>query len=210
MKNLLSAVVGVLSSGILFFGVSQAAVLEDAILWGYEEGLTSFSTTSSFRAYDSLRRDEAAKFLIEFSNIYGSALSNSTTNCSFNDLDKSRPDLQNYVSQACQKGILQGSNGKVMPDQQLTNAQIVTTVVRIMAGYQSEYNVTHWADNYYKKAQELWLDMSKFWDKDAATTRGNVIMLLYNAKNWGNSSYESSSNTEMDKILQELLDILEG
>jgi hypothetical protein len=134
---------------------ANAAVLEDAILWGYQEGLTSFSTSQTFRPYDTLRRDEAAKFLIEFSKLYGSSLNSSTSTCSFSDISLSRPDLQGYVSEACQRGILQGSNGKVMPNQQLTNAQIVTTIVRILAGYQSEYNVAHWADNYYKKAQEL-------------------------------------------------------
>ena len=97
-----------------------------------------------------------------------------------------------------------------MPDQKLTNAQIITTVVRILDNgkLQSEANVAHRADNYYKRAQELWLELTLFWNKDATTTRGNVIMLLYDAYEGG--GYETSGNKELDDILRELLDILEG
>ena len=76
-------------------------------------------------------------------------------NCDFKDINQSRSDLTTYVNLACQAGILKGDNGYVMPTQNLTNAQAVTVVVRIMDGMQSEANVAHRADNYYKRAQEL-------------------------------------------------------
>jgi hypothetical protein len=145
------------SFGLLTFSFTHAAILEDAIQWGYDEGLTSFSTNSTFRPHDSLRRDEAAKFLIEFAKVNGNYLEYVNFSCSFKDINKSRSDLKNYVNEACGKNILKGSNGYVMPDQKLTNAQIITTVVRILDNgkLQSESNVSHWADNYYKRAQGL-------------------------------------------------------
>jgi len=49
------------------------------------------------------------------------------------------------------------------------------------------------------------LDISSFWSKDTATTRGNVMMLLYAASG---GKFGSTGNSDVDKILQELLDIL--
>lgn len=124
---------------LLASGFTQAAVLQDAIQWGYDQGLTSFSTTSTFRAYDTLRRDEAAKFFVEFAQLQNSTMNlNYNLNCDFKDINQARSDLKGHINTACQLGILKGSNGNVFPQQNLTNAQAVTVAVRIIDGLQSE------------------------------------------------------------------------
>ena len=205
MKKILLSTFGF---GLLAFSFVNAAILQDAIQWGYDEGLTSFSTSSTFRPNDTLRRDESAKFFVEFARLQNTITNLSyNLNCDFRDINLSRSDLRTYVSNACQMGFLKGSNGHVMPDQRLTNAQAITIVVRILDNgrLQSETNVSHRADNYYKRAQDLWLDLTHFWSKDTATTRGNVMMLLYAASG---GRIGTTWNNDMDRILQELLDIL--
>jgi hypothetical protein len=100
--------------------------------------LTSFSTTNTFRAYDTLRRDEAAKFFVEFARLNGDVNYSYGSNCSFYDLYKSWSDLKTYVTDACSYGFLKGNGNYVLPDQKLTNAQTITVVVRMIDGYQSE------------------------------------------------------------------------
>jgi hypothetical protein len=56
---------------------------------------------------------------------------------------------------------------------------------------------------------ELGLDISKFWEKDVAASRGNVMMLLYNAANGASISGGTSGNGSVDNILQQVVDILE-
>jgi hypothetical protein len=140
----------------LLISFSSATALQDAITWGYDEGLTSFDTTSTFRPNDTLRRDEAAKFFDEFMDTNGIiGYPNGSSTCSFYDINKSRSDLKDYVIDACKYGFLKGNGNYIMPDQKLTNAQAVTVIIRIIDGYQSESNLSHWANNYYMRAREL-------------------------------------------------------
>ena len=205
MKKLTQLFGSLLGVSLLSLWLTHATSLEDAILWGYDNGLTIYTTAVDFRAHDSLRRDEAAKFLVEFAKLNGNSLNTVSSSCSFNDTDKARPDLKGYLQDACRAGILKGNGNYIMPDQKLTNAQIVTTVVRIMDGRQSEANVSHRADNYYIQAQNLWLSLTNFWSKDSATTRENVMLLLYDAYNGGSDSWSKNIND----ILQQLVNILD-
>lgn len=202
-----------LAFALLFWAVSftSATSLADAIQWWYDQGLTKYSTSSSFRAYDTMRRDEAAKFFVEFMDAWDYRNSIYTRgDCYFSDLRRASSDLLDYISDACHYNIVRGSNGKFLPDHSLTNAQAVTIVVRIIDGWQSESGGTHWADKYYKRAKELWLDISRFSAKDNPATRGNVMMLVYDAAHGGDSStWESSGDKDFDKILKSLTDILD-
>ena len=129
-KLLLSA----FSFGLLTFNFINAVSLQDAIQRGYENGLTSFSTSSTFRPYDTLRRDEAAKFFMQFARLQNTTMDPNLYNpsCNFYDINKSWSDLKTYVQNACSYGFLKGNNGYVLPDTMLTNAQAVTIVVRIL------------------------------------------------------------------------------
>ncbi|MDR2191193.1 MAG: hypothetical protein LBP53_08800 [Candidatus Peribacteria bacterium] len=53
---------------------------------------------------------------------------------------------------------------------------------------------------------ELGLDISKFWNKDGVASRGNVMMLLYNAYNGGKGT---TGKGNVEDILQQIVDILE-
>jgi hypothetical protein len=91
--------------------------------------------------------------------------------------------LKDIVVESCRLGIFQGSNGKFYPAGKLTNAEGVAVLSRIVAGFQPE-NGSHWADNYYNRANELnLLDNVNMNNKDGLATRGNVIISLYNASN---------------------------
>jgi hypothetical protein len=126
-------------AGSFLLGATHAAVLQDAIQWGYEKGLTSYNTSTAFKPNDTLRRDEAAKFLVEFAGLKEKAPThNYNLSCDFKDINNARSDLKSYVNTACQMEILKGNAGNVRPEQKLTNAQAITVVVRIIDGYQSE------------------------------------------------------------------------
>jgi hypothetical protein len=121
-----------------FINLTNAAILQDAIQWGYDQGLTRYSNSTDFRAYDTLRRDEAAKFFVEFARLNGNMNYAYGNSCSFYDLNASRSDLKTYVTDACSYGFLKGNGNYIFPSQNLTNAQTITVVVRMIDGYQSE------------------------------------------------------------------------
>lgn len=190
-------------------GSSFALVLDDAILRGYQQGLTQYRSSSQFRPYDTLRRDEAAKFFVKFAEGQGQK-AKSQESCRYTDERAMIPDLRSYVVDACRYQIIKGAQGKYFPADQLSNAQAVTIIVRILAGAQAETRVAHWSDNYYAKAKELWLDLSNFHVKDNPTTRGNVMMLMHAAAQLKHTQvWEKSGDREVDRILQSLTDILD-
>jgi hypothetical protein len=60
------------------------------------------------------------------------------SDCSFSDLDQAWPDLQETIKKACMLGLFQGSQGRFLPQEPLTNAQAVAVLMRLLQGYEAE------------------------------------------------------------------------
>lgn len=103
--------------------------------------------------------------------------------------------------ESCKLGLFQGSNGKFKPQNQLTNAQAITVLVRLLAENQSEVWLSHRADNYYSKANELGvLQNVSMNSKNNTATRGNVGIVIYNGKA-GNIKKEGKTQSKELKII---------
>ncbi|MEI6426312.1 MAG: hypothetical protein WCO66_03065 [Candidatus Absconditabacteria bacterium] len=196
-------------ASILFLGGFTLAntQLDQAISWMNTNGLTKFTNATDFMATKSLRRDEATKFFVQYATeILGRTPDTSKTSCNFSDLSKARPDLKDLIKESCQLGLFQGTNGKFMPTQSLTNAQAITVLIRMIDGQKDETQ-GHFAQKYFEKAQELGimngLLLNSTANFDKLTTRGEVGILLYNSSNLDNTGAvspiipNSSSNKEI-------------
>ena len=195
-----------------FVGASE---LSDAVQWGHDNGLTKYSTIGDFWAYDSIRRDEVTKFLVKFNDIMGVQTEDNSLSCEFSDLNQAWGDLHDIIKQACRLGIIKGAHGKVMPADNLTNEQIVTMVVRVVMGMQDESKSSNWSDPYYEIIKNLDIDVSDFEQRWNTASRGAVLTLLYRVMQKGheflNYYYDhKDSMSELDKKLQNLLDILDS
>ncbi len=157
--------------------------LQEAILWMYEKWLTIFNEPVSFMASNWLRRDEAAKFFVQYAKeVMGKTPDYSKKWCTFNDLNQAWSDLKDVIVESCQLWLFQWHNGKFMPTQQLTNAQAITVFMRLLEWYKDE-SWTHFANNYYESAHAQWflrdtpLDNKAYFDN--YTTRWNVAKMLF-------------------------------
>jgi hypothetical protein len=54
------------------------------------------------------------------------------TQCKFSDTNNSWSDLKDIVIESCKLGLFQGSKGKFSPKNQLTNAQAIAIIIRII------------------------------------------------------------------------------
>ena len=191
----------------IFFGLSvipvQAVSLKEVVERWEEKGLTRFSTVADFMPYQGLRRDESTKFLVQYAHLIGYRPAEINSDCSFSDLSLAWQDLIPYIQEACELGIMKGSRGKVMPDEKLTNEQIVAMVMRIAIGFMDEENSARWSDEYYDAIKMFDVNTYPFTSREAETQRGNVLTLLYEM-----FQGKLVQNTELDKKLQELLDLL--
>ena len=89
------------------------------------------------------------------------------TNCSFSDLSLACRDLVPYIQEACELGIIKGAGGKVMPDEKLTNEQIIAMVMRISIGFMYENSSERWSDEYYNAIKIFDVNTYPFTSRDA-------------------------------------------
>ena len=134
MKKLLLSAFSFWLLAFCFTLTTQAANINDAVSWAYDQGLTKYNSASSFQQNNALRRDEAAKFYVEFAKSLGKTEytvdASSCTN--FTDMQKAAPDLRAYIVEACRMGIFKGGKGRFYPSDKLSNEQAVTVLMRIV------------------------------------------------------------------------------
>lgn len=162
---------------------SNLPELNQAISWMYEKWLTVFNEPESFMASRWLRRDEAAKFYVQYAKqVMWKTPDYSKQWCNFKDLNEAWSDLKDIIVESCQLWLFQWNNWKFMPTQQLTNAQAITVFMRLREWYKDE-SWTHFANNYYESAHAQWflydtpLDNRENFDR--YTTRWDVAKMLF-------------------------------
>lgn len=176
-----------------------------AIDYLYANGLTKFSTTTSFMAGQSLRRDEAAAFFSRLArDILWITPDTSIRECyNFTDLSLGYKDLQGEMMAWCQLWLFKGSNGKFMPTASFTNAQALTVLIRLI-DWVKEESWSHRAENYLNTAKSLWLTNGLSADNksnlDRPITRWDVAKLIeagatYKSSIAGNTT-STNNNTE--------------
>ena len=156
--------------------------LKKAIQWMYNNWLTKRKTAKEFNYSRSLRRDEAAKFLVEYAKTILKLTPNYKEGCVFYDLDNASSDLKHSLVEACWLWIFKWNKWYVKPDENLTNAQAITVFMRLIRGKKDE-SWKHYADRYYTDAWNLWLlsgtplGYKKNYDEYAS--RWDVALMLY-------------------------------
>ncbi|USN56138.1 MAG: S-layer homology domain-containing protein [Candidatus Peribacteria bacterium] len=81
-----------------------------------------------FRGDDSITRGEAAKFVNQYAQVLG--LEQNYTACTFDDIAEYDYTLVPHIYEACKFGLLKGSQGKFMPNGNVSPAQAITIVVK--------------------------------------------------------------------------------
>lgn len=196
----------------LFAGVSAAAIVatqamtavvygatglndpefDAALAWMYETGLTKYNTADAFRPYDTLTREQAAKFYAEFAVKALGMTVTTTVQPDFADLSTADATLRDSIVQSYQLGLFKGTAGNFLPQAPLTKAAALTVLVRALAGTQDE-NVEPWWSNYFLKAKELGLTKeTDVYAIDRSITRYEVALMLYRA------AKDSDGNTGTD------------
>jgi hypothetical protein len=173
--------------GCTMIATTQAALVDDAVAWAYSKGLTRYYTNEDFGINRSIRRDEAAKFFVQFAKALGKTdYVRSSSQCQFFDLNGAISDLKDMVVESCRLGIFNGANGNFYPAGNLTNAEGVAVLIRIVYGSLSE-NGSHWANNYYDKAEELeiFVNVDMKQGKNVVSSRGDIVKMMYSARNIG-------------------------
>ncbi len=173
-----------------------------AIDYMYNNGLTKFSTTTSFMADSNLRRDEAAAFFARFArDVLDMVPDTSKAECNtFTDLSLAHSDLKSEIVASCQLGLFKGSNGKFMPTTSFSNAHAITVMVRLLNWEKEEPVDAHRAREYRAWAINLgiteWLQADKYENLDKNISRGEVARLIEAGSVQGKTSIDYSQEGE--------------
>lgn len=148
----------------------------------YKKWMTKYSDPQSFNPNNIVTREQAAKFLSEYSSKVEFKIMSMARYCEFKDLEQADKTLKNYVLQSCLLNIFYGTQGMFYPTRQLTKAEALVALVRVTEGKLAEPDEAIRWKNYTTRAHELGL--SKETDalsQDRAITRYEMALLLYRA-----------------------------
>jgi hypothetical protein len=152
----------------------------------YENGLTMYSTSTTYRPYDLLTREESAKIVGQLFEVLGFEKEERGFSCDFTDSQQFDPTLSAYIQNVCRRGIFRGNDKtqEYMPHDNLTKGQVFAVLIRIIEGTLSNESNTPWRMEYYVKARVLQLTQeTNLLNIEAPITRYEMALLIYRFKN---------------------------
>jgi hypothetical protein len=146
-----------------------------------------------FRANDKINRAEMAKVISLYAQYFTlnkglQPLAREEIECStFTDLDQTNSELQSYITQACELGLMgYYSDGKQIkpafePNANITLAEVATTVSRLLRGEAHKGSEKRWYHNHLLALQKANI-MAKGVDPMKKALRREVYEILRNIK----------------------------
>jgi hypothetical protein len=154
----------------------------EALFFAYDTWLTAYKDINSFMPYAVLTREQWAKMLGVFAErvLWLQPLEN-TPSCTFKDIDTADSSLRSYIISSCRYGVFRwASNGFFYPQQGLTKAQWLATIIRMFEWGLLDESTDPWYLNYFYAAKEMWLTReSGPYGLDRPLTRYEIALLLY-------------------------------
>lgn len=164
---------------------------EEAVNALVSKGIVNGYKDKTFRPNDKITRAEIAKLLVLAGDL-DEQLKNSKDNEIFSDVSKSHWAFD-FINVAYNNDYIEGNgDGTFSPDNNVTYAEAITMVVR-MLGYTTAVEAKgEWPDNYIKKAQSLKLLSNVDYDeKNDEALRGEVANLIWNALSTTKTYYKA-------------------
>lgn len=179
--------------------------LLEAIRWMNDNGLTNFKTIQEYKPFEILNREQTAKILYNFWEVFKfmqTGHNTSTETCIFKDIANIDASLVTYVEQACEIGMMNGSNGYFNPKWTINKSEFIAAVIRLFEGKKLDETTSPRWTNYFNKAQEIGM----IWPADAVTfenpiTRYEVALFLYRFK----VKYQILQNMNNNNIVNQII-----
>lgn len=120
----------------------------------HDKWLTKYTVVKDFRPDDLITRQEASKFFTQaYNNIFSKSGVN-FNNCTFTDTANADSSLATYITQSCKLWIFKWNNWTFSPFKNLSNAEAITVLVRIVYGFVPE-NTDSWYWGYYDTIDQI-------------------------------------------------------
>jgi hypothetical protein len=105
---------------------------------------------------------------------------------------------------ACEYGLVKGSQWSYFPNNQISEAELITVAIRMLMGIQDE-TWTPWWSEYHSMWSWLGIIENKgVWDLDTPATRQTVGTWLYKAATVDTTAAQEEGTDELKSILEEI------
>lgn len=172
--------------------------------WMHTNGLTKYNQVNDFRPNDLITRGEASKFVTNYAQFKG--LSKNYNQCTFSDIEGYDYTLIPTIKEACEYGLMKGSNGVYNPNGNITEAQAITVVVRTLRWFLDETGAYR-RQYYYEAGKELGIIQNETlqWVNQVNITRQKLGTRFYIAASKQQQEIDSlDGEMEFTSILEEL------
>lgn len=199
MKVLFSCLV-VLTTVISSVSAQSFSTVYD---WMFTNGLTTMTSESAFRPADAVTRGEITKFFVGYAKLKN--LSKASTSCTFSDIAGYDSSLTPFITEACEYGLMKGSNGVFRPNANLTEAEAITVISRTLMGMQNENGNPRW-EEYYQigKTYGIIPSSKDVRSLDTRASRSTVGTRLYKAAQLNQNDLDDEGVKEIEQILEEI------
>jgi hypothetical protein len=200
-------IVETLSSLTNSLSISNDPELIEAIKRMNDNGLTSYNDVISYQPFEVLNREQAAKILVKFAEVFKFAGINTITSCTFEDISEADASLTSYIQQVCNLGIMQGSNGNFAPKTTISKAQFISAMIRLFEGKRLNETKSPRRTEYFETAENMGIvspsDSITF---DNVITRYEVALSLYRFK----VKYQITQNLNNETIDNQVVSTVPG
>ena len=123
------------SSSAAFLDVESGSWFEAAIDWAAENGIVDGVGDGLFAPNSDVTREQIATILYRYSQAKGYDVTGSASFDSFPDADRVGAYAKDAMAWAVGEGLIVGSDGKLLPQQSATRAQVSTIIYRYCQQY---------------------------------------------------------------------------
>lgn len=166
--------------------------LDQALSMAYQFGITKYSNLTDFRSESLVTREQIAKMMLQFAKAMSRNGSKWDFNCAFTDLNTTDPTLTNYITDACSQGMIKWWANAFHPQDNVSYAQAITMLMRVMNGTLNEPN--QWWTPYEQYAINQWYLTQALGQPTWLITRGELIIwmnTIYTITNQADTIYET-------------------
>jgi hypothetical protein len=153
--------------------------LQGAYDYAYGIGITTQSSIDTANMYGTLIRSHMAKMMVNYAEEVLGMTPDTSLNCNFTDVATQTEELQGYITEACQLGLMGQGITAFNPNGVVTRAQFGTVLSRALYG--DTYNG---GDPYYADHLAALKDagiMTNISNPNAPEIRGYVMLMMQRA-----------------------------
>lgn len=180
------AVVAMLASTVptaVLGATTYSSELQGAYDYAYGIGVTTQSSIDNANMFGSLIRSNMAKMMVNYAKEVKGLTADTTLACNFTDVANQTEEMQGYIKEACQMGLMGQGITAFNPNGIVTRAQFGTVLDRVLNGTANDGGNPYYAD--HLSALKDAGVMTNISTPNAPEVRGYVMLMMQRAANGG-------------------------